>query len=96
MSQSNTLSFEEKLEDLISSGWQIVSVMHFVKQSTYTVPGRWRITLRLLHSPTIFGMGWGQSLEASLSSALADHAKQVALLSRPAKPKELSLDDLDL
>lgn len=92
------MTFEEKLEDLISSGWQIISVMHFVKQSTYTAPARWRITLRLLHSPTIFGMGWGQSLEASLSDALADHAKQVALHSRAhaPKPKELSLDDLDL
>lgn len=96
MSQNNTLSFEDKLEDLISFGWQIVSVMHFIKQSTYTPPARWRITLRQLHSPTIFGMGWGQTLSYALSDALDDHEAQRVLHSRPAKPKELSLDDLDL
>lgn len=88
------MTFEEHIAELLSLGWQLTSLQQFTKQSTYTPPALWRI---VLHRPPslIFSYGWGNTWPAALDAALLDYHHQVSRAS-VAKPKELSLDDLDL
>lgn len=90
-----TQSFEDRVEVILSQGYQLISLMQFVQTSSFRPPGKWRV---VLHRPPIliFSYGWGKSIDEALSASLEDYEKLSNHYLTPAKAKELTLDDLDL